>query len=92
AAQIVGTLRPSDVVCRYGGEELMAILPDCPLEDALMKAEQLRERIHALTDVHGCAISASFGVAAVPETATSAADIVPQADAALSQAKKAGKN
>lgn len=92
AAQIVGTLRPSDVVCRYGGEELMAILPDCPLEDALMKAEQLRERIHALTDVHGCAISASFGVAAVPETATSAADIVPQADAALYQAKKAGKN
>uniref|UniRef100_UPI0038B9993D GGDEF domain-containing protein n=2 Tax=unclassified Novosphingobium TaxID=2644732 RepID=UPI0038B9993D len=78
--------------CRYGGEELMAILPDCPLEDALLKAEQIRERIAALTDVHGCSVSASFGVAAVPETATTATDIVPQADAALYQAKKAGKN
>ncbi|WP_226019158.1 GGDEF domain-containing protein [Novosphingobium sp. FKTRR1] len=92
AAQIVSTLRPSDVICRYGGEELMAILPDCPLEDALLKAEQIRERIAALTDVHGCSVSASFGVAAVPETATTATDIVPQADAALYQAKKAGKN
>lgn len=92
AAQIVGGLRPSDVVCRYGGEELIAILPDCPLDDALLKAEHLRERIAGLSSVHGCAVSASFGVAAVPETATSATDLVPQADAALYLAKLAGKN
>ncbi|MEO0032324.1 MAG: hypothetical protein RIS94_2082 [Pseudomonadota bacterium] len=92
AAQIVGTLRPSDVVCRYGGEELLAILPDCAMEDALEKAEMLRERIEGLSDVHQCRISASFGVAAVPEAATSASDIVPMADAALYAAKKAGKN
>jgi diguanylate cyclase (GGDEF)-like protein len=92
AAQIVGALRPSDVVCRYGGEELLAILPDCSLDDAMEKAELLRERIEALSASHECAISASLGVATVPETATSANDVVPIADAALYAAKKAGKN
>ena len=92
AAQIVGALRPTDVICRYGGEELLAILPDCSLEDALEKAELLRARIESLSGSHECAISASLGVASVPETATSATDIVPIADAALYAAKKAGKN
>ncbi|CAH0495208.1 sensor domain-containing diguanylate cyclase [Novosphingobium sp. CECT 9465] len=92
AAQIVGALRPTDVICRYGGEELVAILPDCSLEDALEKAELLRERIESLSGSHECAISASLGVATVPETATSATDILPIADAALYAAKKAGKN
>lgn len=92
AAQIIGCLRPSDVVCRYGGEELVAILPDCSLEDAMEKAELLRERIHSLSASHECAISASLGVASVPETATSATDVLPISDAALYAAKKAGKN
>ncbi|WP_054105942.1 GGDEF domain-containing protein [Novosphingobium sp. AAP83] len=92
AAQLVGALRPTDVVCRYGGEELVAILPDCSLEDAMEKAEILRERIESLSNSHECAISASLGVATVPETATSATDILPIADAALYAAKKAGKN
>lgn len=92
AAQIVGCLRPSDVVCRYGGEELVAILPDCSLDDAMDKAELLRNRIESLSVAHECPISASLGVACVPETATSATDILPIADAALYAAKKAGKN
>lgn len=92
AAQIIGALRPTDVACRYGGEELVAILPDCSLEDALEKAELLRERIESLGTSHACAISASLGVATVPETSTSATDILPIADAALYAAKKAGKN
>ncbi|WP_225205149.1 sensor domain-containing diguanylate cyclase [Novosphingobium huizhouense] len=92
AAQMVGALRPTDVLCRYGGEELLAILPDCSLEDAAEKADILRERIELLSEVHACAISASLGVAAVPEAATTASDVVPIADAALYAAKKAGKN
>lgn len=92
SAQIVGCLRPTDVVCRYGGEELVAILPDCSLEDVLEKAEILRQRIESLSASHECAISASLGVATIPETATSATDILPIADAALYAAKKAGKN
>ncbi|MCT2398826.1 sensor domain-containing diguanylate cyclase [Novosphingobium mangrovi (ex Huang et al. 2023)] len=92
ASQLVGALRPSDVVARYGGEELMVILPSCGIEDATAKAEMLRMRIESLSEVHCAPVSASLGVAAVPETATSMADVIPMADAALYAAKKAGKN
>ena len=88
----MGGLRPSDVVSRYGGEELMVILPGCPLDDARHKAETLRARIEGLADAHGVAVSASFGVACVPETSSSPTDVVPMADAALYAAKQAGKN
>jgi diguanylate cyclase (GGDEF) domain len=92
AGQLVGALRPSDVVARFGGEELLVILPNCGLEDAAAKAEMLRMRIEGLSEVHGAGISASFGVACVPETSLNAADVVPMADAALYAAKGAGKN
>ena len=92
AGQIVGALRPADVVARYGGEELLVILPGCGLEDALLKAEMLRSRIEGLTELHGTPISASFGVSAVPETSSGMADIVKMADAALYEAKSAGRN
>lgn len=92
AAQLVGGLRPSDVVCRYGGEELLVILPDCSLEDAALKAESLRLRIEGLSEVHEVAVSASIGIAAVPETSTSQADLVAMADNALYNAKGSGRN
>ena len=92
AGQLVGSLRPSDVVSRYGGEELLVILPGCGLEDALGKAEILRARIESLSEVHGCAITASFGLASVPETSTGAVDAIPMADASLYVAKQSGKN
>ncbi len=91
AGQLVGALRPSDVACRYGGEELLVILPNCDLEDALLKSEILRSRIEGLTATHGMAISASLGVASVPAT-SSGADVVAAADNALYAAKKAGRN
>jgi diguanylate cyclase (GGDEF)-like protein len=92
ATQLVGGLRPSDVVSRFGGEELLVILPNCGIEDARVKAEMLRMRIEGLTEAHGVPVSASFGIASVPETSTSIADIIPMADAALYEAKQAGRN
>jgi diguanylate cyclase (GGDEF)-like protein len=91
AVQLVGALRPADVVARYGGEELLVILPACPIEDAVLKAEVLRSRIESLSEMHGCAVSASFGVACVPET-SGKADLIPMADGALYEAKQAGRN
>jgi diguanylate cyclase (GGDEF)-like protein len=92
AAQIVGGVRPSDVICRYGGEEIIAILPDCPLDDAKLKAEALRLRIEGLSEVHGVAVSSSIGVATIPQTSTTVADLVAMADGALYAAKTGGKN
>ena len=92
AAQLVAALRPSDVVARYGGEELVVIMPNCGLDDAEIKAEMLRARVEGLSEAHGFPISASFGIAAVPETSSGAVDVIPRADAALYAAKQAGKN
>lgn len=92
AAQLIGALRPSDVICRYGGEELLVILPNCSVEDAMLKAEMMRARIESLTDAHDIPISASFGVAGVPECSAGTADVIPMADAALYVAKQSGKN
>jgi len=92
AASIVGAIRPSDVACRYGGEELVVLLADCGLDEALAKAELLRTRIESLSDIRGMRITASFGVATTPETSPTGADIVAAADAALYRAKQAGRN
>lgn len=92
ASALVGALRETDVTCRYGGEELIVILPDCDLAQAAAKAEMLRARIEALSDAHAAAISASFGVSAMPETANGMADLITAADAALYRAKQEGRN
>ena len=92
AGQLVGALRPSDVVSRYGGEELLVILPSCSLDDALLRAEILRSRIEGLSETHGAEVTASFGVASVPETSIGPADVIAMADAALYVAKQSGRN
>ena len=92
ATTLLGALRETDIVCRYGGEELVVILPDCPLERAADKAEFLRLRIQELSNVHGAEISASFGVASLPHTSQSVTDLLAAADAALYRAKQGGRN
>ena len=92
AAAITGALRQSDVACRYGGEELIVLMPDSGLDDAVAKAELLRARIEGLSEAHGIKISASFGVAAAPDNASKTGKLVAMADAALYEAKKAGRN
>lgn len=92
AMTLVSSLRETDVVCRYGGEELVVILPDCGLERAADKAEALRVRVSGLSENHGAEISASFGVAAVPYTSGSVTDLLAAADAALYRAKQSGRN
>jgi diguanylate cyclase (GGDEF)-like protein len=92
AATLVSALRETDVVCRYGGEELVVILPDCSLERAADKAEHLRTRIASLAETHGTPISASFGVAAIPYTSAGLSDLLEAADAALYKAKQNGRN
>ncbi|HZF43177.1 MAG TPA: GGDEF domain-containing protein [Sphingomonadaceae bacterium] len=85
-------LRETDVACRYGGEELMVLLPDCDMDAAVRKAEEIRLRIEALSSAHGVEITASLGVAAMPATASNVADLAKAADVALYEAKAAGRN
>lgn len=92
AAAIVGALRACDVACRYGGEELVVLLPDCELKDAVAKAEILRSRIEELSEMHGARVTASLGVATIPETSAELGDLIAMADAALYRAKQEGRN
>ncbi|WP_240231140.1 GGDEF domain-containing protein [Devosia lacusdianchii] len=92
ASTLIGCLRESDVACRYGGEELIVLLPSCDIEDAAEKAEVIRSRIAALSQTHNVPVSASLGVATIPVTSASPAELVAAADAALYRAKQAGRN
>ncbi len=91
-AQVLQENAPSgSSVARYGGEELSVILPRHRLEDALAVAEALRQAI-ATTQNPYRQITASFGVAEYMSYMHSPSDVVEVADAALYEAKRAGRN
>jgi diguanylate cyclase (GGDEF)-like protein len=92
AAAIAGSIRPGDVPCRFGGEELVVLLPDCPLAEGAAKAEVMRARIERLSENHGFKITASFGVATLSETSTRVGDVLADADTAMYRAKTEGRN
>ena len=83
--------RLSDTVGRWGGEEFVVICPDTPVTGALGLAEQLRDRIARQAFVGLGQQTASFGVAqAAPGDTVD--DVIARADAALYEAKGAGRN
>lgn len=92
AAAILSQLRETDVACRYGGEEMIVLLPNCGLDMAAQKANAIRLSIEALSDPGGAAVSASLGVSTYPVTARASRDLVASADTALYAAKQAGRN
>src|SRR6266581_1761083 len=88
--------RASDVASRYGGEEFLVLLPECPFDAALCKAEQLREEVAKLElrydDRPLGPVTVSLGVAAFPDHAQEAKALLRCADEALYNAKGAGRN
>jgi diguanylate cyclase (GGDEF)-like protein len=88
--------REVDEPARYGGEELAVILPAADLEGAFGLAERVREGIEALTfpvpSGPPLRVTASFGAAALPESAHDQGSLIAAADAALYAAKRSGKN
>jgi diguanylate cyclase (GGDEF)-like protein len=86
-------IRASDFVGRYGGEEFIVLLPDTDRDGALISAEKLREAITKIT-IPGVElpITASLGVAMLPQDAADAATLIRRADRALYTAKNNGRN
>jgi diguanylate cyclase (GGDEF)-like protein len=88
-------LRSSDIKCRYGGEEFLLLLPDTPQPGACRVAEMLRHDLeqHPLHwNDQTIVITASFGITESQAAEDDPAAIIGRADAALYQAKQAGRN
>ncbi len=96
AAVILSSIRDTDAVARYGGDEFVIVLPDTQIELAGTVAERIREKIaqHFFSGGRNLKLSltASFGVAAFPEHASSPQQLIACADTAMYEAKAANKN
>lgn len=89
-------VRQSDLVGRYGGEELIVLLPNCPLNQAAAIAEGLRSEVSLFQphfqDQLLDPITISLGVASCPLQAQDAPSLIKAADKALYEAKRGGRN
>lgn len=97
AATITRSLRPYDKVGRWGGEEFLVLLPGANTEDAVSVAERIRRNIATtmlpLTAGHKLALQASLGVtSAIGTPGLEIGTLISQADNALYQAKREGRN
>lgn len=100
ARLLVNTLRQTDLVARFGGEEFVVLLPHTSAEDSLVLAERVRRTIEqspALISVshdgyHELRVTVSIGLSCRNGDEESPCEILERADRALYQAKQTGRN
>jgi len=96
AAVIRGSARETDVVARFGGDEFALVLPDTGAEGAYAVGARIREKIAAhrflVGDGLDIRLTASVGVATLPDVAGSAEELLQAADKAMYLVKDRGKN
>lgn len=96
ASVILPSVRDTDCVVRYGGDEFVVILPETTLHEALRVADRIREKIERnrfsggrRLNIH---LTSSVGVAVFPDEALSPHQLIACADRAMYAAKAANKN
>jgi diguanylate cyclase (GGDEF)-like protein len=93
---LLRSVRAEDVACRYGGEEFTLVLPECSLQQATARAEQIRTRLREYRPQNDGQpadfLSVSIGVAAFDETTDRVDLLLNFADEALYEAKRAGRD
>ncbi len=90
------SVRSSDIVCRYGGEEMSIILPNTTKEISHTTAEKICKRVSEkkfrLNNGQESHVTISLGVATYPDDGSSASEIIETADKRLYQSKNNGRN
>jgi diguanylate cyclase (GGDEF)-like protein len=96
ADRFLSSVRSEDVVCRYGGEEFVIILPDISSEKAAERAENIREAVGSLRVIENGitlgAVTVSIGAAVFPQDGRSIEALLQASDRSLYAAKKYGRN
>jgi len=96
ASVILPSVRDTDCLVRYGGDEFVIVLPETGSDEAVQVADRIRAKIeqHQFTGGRRLKISltASFGIAVFPEHALSPQQLIDCADTAMYRAKAANKN
>ena len=84
------SIRESDLICRWGGEEFVILLKNCNNDDAYNKAIQLKEQIALLGEKFGFKITMSFGVSDMLNKTLKTA--IDEADKAMYKSKEDGRD
>ena len=95
SALLLQSMRPSDICCRYGGEEFLLVLPGMGLQTAVERAQALRQQVAErrwLADGQPIGVTLSVGVACAHNARVAPAALIDLADRALYQAKAEGRN
>lgn len=96
AQMLVRNVRATDIVCRYGGEEMSIIMPNTSKIDALTVAQKICKRVSEkrfrLSNTQDGHVTISLGVATFPENGSSPSEIIDAADKQLYISKNNGRN
>ncbi|MBT9613281.1 MAG: EAL domain-containing protein [Burkholderiales bacterium] len=95
AGEVSTLIRRNEIFSRLGGDEFAVLVPDASEREAAMLAERIVRSISQIPfrfEGQNIRLTTSLGIALYPEHAGSAEDLIAHADAAMYQAKEAGKN
>lgn len=96
AQLLKNSVRATDIVCRYGGEEMSIILPNTSKEMSFVTAEKICKRVASkkfrLSNTEESNVTISLGVASFPQDGQTPSEIIDAADKRLYQSKNNGRN